>query len=93
MTALQWSTMDIYAIEREEQSGKGRVDLVYIPLDGDYPLIIIEFKYGKSAQEAIDQIKTQQYYKRYTEQYRNIILVGINYSKATKEHECLIEKL
>lgn len=93
MTALQWSTMDIYDSHREEQAGKGRIDLVYVPEYDEYPLIIIEFKYGKSAEEAIEQIKKQKYYRRYTERYRKIILVGINYSKITKEHQCLIESL
>ncbi|WP_031579531.1 AAA family ATPase [Ruminobacter sp. RM87] len=93
MTALQWSTMDIYDSHREEQAGKGRIDLVYVPEDDESPLIIIEFKYGKSAEEAIEQIKNQEYYKRYKNQYRNIMLVGINYSKSTKEHQCLIERL
>ena len=67
MTALQWSTMDIYDSHREEQAGKGRIDLVYVPEDDEYPLIIFEFKYGKSAEEAIEQIKSQKYYRRYTE--------------------------
>ena len=93
MTALQWSTMDIYDSHREEQAGKGRIDLVYVPEYDEYPLIIIEFKYGKSAEEAIEQIEKQKYYRRYTERYRKIILVGINYSKTTKEHQCLIESL
>ena len=94
MTAMQWATLDIYDYYREEQSGKGRTDLVYDPGENDeYPLIIIEFKYGKSATEAIEQIKTQEYYRRYTERYRRIIIVGINYSRDTKDHECVIEKL
>ena len=57
MTALQWSTMDIYDSHREEQAVIGRIDLVYVPQDDESPLIIIEFKYGKSAEEAIEQIK------------------------------------
>jgi hypothetical protein len=51
----------------------------------------MEFKYGKSAQEAIDQIKTQQYYKRYTEQYRNIILVGITIVKPQRNMSVLLK--
>jgi len=71
------------------------VDLVYEPaVRGSEPLILIEFKYGESAETALRQIRTQEYYKRYTKKYtRNIILVGINYDPKTKEHECLIEKL
>ena len=93
MTGLLWSTLDDYSYHREDQAGKGRVDLVYEPLTRKHPLILIEFKYDGSAEEAIAQIKKQEYFKRYTGQYRNIIIVGINYSTKTKDHQCLIEKL
>ena len=93
MTGLLWSTLDDYSYHREDQAGKGRVDLVYEPITGKLPLILIEFKYDGSAEDAISQIKTQEYFKRYTGQYRNIIIVGINYSTKTKDHQCLIEKL
>ena len=93
MTGLLWSTLDDYSYHREDQAGKGRVDLVYEPLTRRHPLILIEFKYDGSAEEAIAQIKKQEYFKRYTGQYRNIIIVGINYSTKTKDHQCLIEKL
>ena len=94
MTGLFWSTLDDYSCERKDQAGKGRVDLVYEPtIKGTTPLILIEFKYDGSAEEALAQIKTKEYFKRYVGQYRNIIIVGINYSTKTKDHQCLIEKL
>lgn len=93
MTGLLWSTLDDYSYHREDQAGKGRVDLVYEPITRRQPLILIEFKYDDSAEEAIKQIKEKEYFKRYAGQYRNIILVGINFSTKTKEHQCLIEKL
>ena len=95
ITGLLWSTLDDYDYHREDQAGKGRVDLVYEPsVKGSEPLILIEFKYGESAETALRQIKTQEYYKRYTKKYtKNIILVGINYDPKTKDHQCLIEKL
>ena len=94
MTGLLWSTLGKYISRREEQAGKGRADLIYEPaIKGTAPLILIEFKYDGSAEEAIAQIKTQEYFKRYTGQYRSIIIVGINYSTKTKDHQCLIEKL
>ena len=95
ITGLLWSTLDDYDYHREVQAGKGRVDLVYEPsVKGSEPLILIEFKYGESAETALRQIKTQEYYKRYTKKYtKNIILVGINYDPKTKDHQCLIEKL
>ena len=60
MTGLLWSTLGKYITRREEQAGKGRTDLVYEPiLNGTTPLILIEFKYDGSAEEAIAQIKKQ----------------------------------
>ena len=94
MTGLLWSTLGKYISHREEQAGKGRADLVYEPtIKGTSPLILIEFKYDDSAEDAIKQIKEKEYFKRYAGQYRNIILVGINFSTKTKDHQCLIEKL
>ncbi len=93
MTGLLWSTLDDYSYHREEPAGKGRADLVYEPLTKRLPLLLIEFKYDDSAEEAIKQIKTKEYFKRYIRQYRNIFLVGINYSTETKDHQCLIERL
>ena len=93
MTGLLWATLDDYSYHREDQAGKGRADLVYEPITRKQPLILIEFKYDDSAEEAIKQIKTKEYFKRYIKQYRNIILVGINYSTETKDHQCMIEKL
>ncbi len=93
MTGLMWATTDIYVSHREDQTGNGRADLVYEPVDQSLPVIIIEFKYGESAGEAIEQIKSKEYYKRYAEKYRHIVLAGISYSKETKKHQCLLEKL
>ncbi len=94
MTGLLWSTLGKYVSHREEQAGKGRADLVYeSAIKGTAPLILIEFKYDGSAEEAIEQIKMQEYFKRYAGQYRSVIIVGINYSTGTKDHQCLIEKL
>ncbi len=63
---------------------KGHADLVYEPLTGKLPPLLIEFRYNNSAEETLKQIKTKEYFKRYARQYRNIILAGINYSAETK---------
>ena len=93
MTGLLWSALDDYICHREDQAGKGKVDLVYEPASRKDPLILIEFKYDCSAEEALKQIKTREYYKRYTDLYSNVILAGISYSRKTKDHRCLIERL
>ena len=85
--------IDNYICHREERAGKGNADLVYEPISRKNPLILIEFKYDCSAEEALEQIKTREYYKRYTELYSNVIITGISYSTKTREHHCLIERL
>lgn len=92
------SMADRYMTRRQLQSGKGFADVIYEPLDANLPIIIIELKYGTSAQEAIEQIKKRDYISSYKGRPNSIILVGINYcndpSKDNyKEHECVIEKL
>ena len=56
------------------------------------PAVIMELKWDKSAKGAISQIKQKQYCKSLEEYVGNILLVGINYSKKDKEHQCMIEK-
>ena len=62
------------------------------------PIIIVELKYGISAEEAIEQIKQKNYAAPYLERPNPILLVGINYINDPqkdnyKEHQCIIEKL
>ncbi|MBQ8706901.1 MAG: AAA family ATPase [Succinivibrionaceae bacterium] len=96
ITGLRWRTCSGYDCIREMPSGKGFADLIYVPVSKpDLPIMIIEFKCGRSAQEALDQIRKKRYYSRYLEgNYPNdILLLGISYDPEAKEHECLIEKL
>ena len=54
--------------------------------------MIIELKYDKSAIGAIDQIKEKRYVESLKEYQGNMLLVGINYDRNTKKHNCMIEK-
>lgn len=53
----------------------------------------MELKWDKSAGGAIRQIKEKQYCRSLKEYKGNILLVGINYSKKDKTHQCVIEKM
>ena len=60
---------------------------------------MIELKYNKSADTALEQIKRQKYPERLEHYKGNILLVGINYDKDVpdtkpdfKHHHCKIEK-
>lgn len=82
-----------YELLQEVESGKGFADVIYLPkIVRNKPALIIELKYGKSAKEAIQQIKDKNYVQKVIKTTNNILLIGINYNKDTKEHECLIEK-
>lgn len=79
-----------YKIKREEQSGKGYADFIFKPLKDGYPAMVLELKYGKSAEEAIQQIK-HKHYSDALKDYGEILLVGINYTEKDKLHTCIIE--
>lgn len=74
-------------------TGLGFADLVLIPRKGvSSPAIVIELKYNKTAETAISQIKEKRYLDSLKDYEGNILLVGINYDKQTKKHDCLIER-
>lgn len=89
-----FAARNFYSVYRELPTGKGFADMVYIPRKKfpEKPALVVELKWDKSAEGAIAQIKEKQYCKSLEEYTGNILLVGINYNKKTKEHSCLIEK-
>ncbi len=54
--------------------------------------VLIELKYDKSAEIAITQIKEKNYLQLFKAYKGEVLLVGINYSKDTKTHQCIIER-
>ena len=80
---------------RELPTGRGFADFVFIPKPEyiqDYPAMVVELKWNRSAKTAMQQIKERHYpdsLKAYTGE---ILLVAVNYDKKTKVHQCLIEK-
>lgn len=76
----------------ELPSGRGFADIVYLPKrNAEYPALLIELKWNKSAKGAIEQIKERQYAGWIKEYTGDILLVGISYDEK-KGHECTIEK-
>jgi hypothetical protein len=79
---------------RELPSGLGFADIVFVPRrTSDKPAIVVELKYDKSASGALEQIKNKQYVKSLEKYTGDILLVGVNYNKKSKKHECCIERL
>ena len=56
------------------------------------PAGVVELKMEQAAKGQLRQIKNKEYCRSLEEYKGNILLVGINYSKKTKEHECVIEE-
>ena len=82
-----------YIITREMPSGKGFADLIFIPRKNvDKPALVVELKKDASADTAIAQIKRKNYPAILDGYTDNLLLVGINYDKKTKQHTCFIEK-
>ena len=86
---------EYYTMVRELPAGKGFADVCMIPRPHhrDKPAIVIELKWDKSAVGAIEQIKEKQYGNVLKDYQGNLLLVGINYNKTTKKHECVIEAM
>ncbi|KIR03761.1 N-acetylhexosamine 1-kinase [Lachnospiraceae bacterium TWA4] len=85
---------EYYQMIRELPTGKGYADICFIPRlrYTDIPAVIIELKWDKNAQTAMNQIYEKNYpsvLKDYTD---NLLLCGINYNRADKTHECKIER-
>ena len=72
---------------REMPLGRGFADFVYIPKPmyrEDYPALVVELKWNKSAETAIQQIKEKRYAESLKDYAGDILFVGINYDKKTK---------
>ena len=87
------AAIDDYVQIQELPSGTGYADVVFIPRKrSDRPAMIVELKFGGCTGGAIEQIKDRKYPTIVSEFTGNILLVGINYDKKTKKHECRIER-
>lgn len=65
-------------VQAEEQTSDGRMDIVLKIPDAIY---IIELKYGKSAEEAVEQIIKKDYAMRFAADSRPVTAVGLNISE------------
>ena len=79
---------------REMPAGRGFADLIFVPKRKNLqiPALLIELKWNKDADTAMKQIKEKKYVQALAGYVGDILLVGINYDKKSKVHECIIEK-
>jgi len=90
-----YTPMCYYTTFEELSSGQGYCDLLCLPQTGiPNPPLVIELKWNKDTEQAIEQIKKKNYMDFLNKMnYKgDVLLVGINYNPDTKEHECKIEK-
>ncbi len=94
ITLAYYSAKKEYILVREYPSGNGFADIVFLPRKyTSKPAFIVELKWDKSAEGAIAQIKDRHYTKSLEAYEGEILLVGINYDRKSKRHQCLIEKM
>lgn len=91
-----YSARKDYKLIREMPAGHGFADIVFLPLPHTgKPAMVVELKYGKTAEEAVQQIKDRGYAQALEGYSGEILLVGINYDRerADKPHSCVIERM
>ncbi|MBR1599706.1 MAG: AAA family ATPase [Lachnospiraceae bacterium] len=97
-----YAAQKYYTSIQELDSGKGYVDMVYLPSPKypDKPALLIELKYNKTVKTAADQIKNKNYPQKLEHYMNNILLIAINYDKEVsneneqyKKHSCKIERV
>ena len=77
-----------------ELCGKEIADVVYLPkCKSVLPALVIELKWNKSSEGAMEQIKKKHYPAVLNDYGGEIVIAGINYDAKTKEHSCVIERL
>ena len=88
-----YSAQKNYTLHREMPAGKGFADIVFEPnRNCDLPALIVELKWGHSAEEAVEQIKRKDYLDCLKNYSGEVLLVGVNYDKE-KRHTCRIERV
>lgn len=96
LTIAYLSAMQYYfKLVREMPTGRGFADFMFIPkveYTGEYPALLVELKWNQNVRAVIEQIKEKKYPSAFEHYTGDILLVGINYDKKSKQHQCTIEK-
>ena len=91
LTIAYYAAKKDYTMIRELPTGKGFADIVLLPRPTcKQPAVVLELKFNQSADTAISQIREKRYTGVLQDFAGDVVLVGINYDKQTKLHECMI---
>lgn len=92
ITIAYYAAQKDYILIREFPSGNGFADIVFLPRRHvNKPAMVVELKWDKSVNGAIRQMKERNYAGVLKDYIGNVLLVGINYDKKQKKHQCMIE--
>lgn len=93
ITLAYYSSKKDYILIREMPTGKGFADMVFLPRKHcTKPALLIELKWNRSAKGALHQIKERGYIQALRDYRGSLLMVGINYDKKSKIHQCEIER-
>ncbi len=88
------AAVDQYLKVEELPSGKGIADVAYLPKTKSLlPALVVELKWDKPAEGAIQQIKERNYPAVLKDYGGEVVMVGIGYDAKKKEHSCVIERV
>lgn len=94
LTIAFYTAKKNYKMIRELPTGRGFADIVLLPRPSrKEPAVVLELKYDQSADTAITQIHNNHYGDVLRDYAGEVILVGINYDRKTKLHNCKIERI
>ncbi|MDR1015452.1 MAG: ATP-binding protein [Coriobacteriales bacterium] len=88
-----FAARDYYTLVRELPSGKGFVDIAFIPRPNrsGIPAMLLELKWDAAAETAISQIRDRHYPDSLAAWSGTVLVAGISYDKKTRTHSCVIE--
>jgi uncharacterized protein YihD (DUF1040 family) len=75
-------------VSSEVHSSIGRADAV---VETENDVFIFEFKFNKTAQEAIEQIKKKNYVGKYKTSNKRILGIGVNFNNDEKQIDDWVE--
>ena len=73
-----------FKMQSEVLTSVGRIDMT---LETNNYIFVIEFKFNKTATEAMQQINEQRYYEKYLVKSKEIILVGASFNYTEEKRE------
>ena len=73
---IMFALLTDYRIAVEQHVAKGRIDMTMETADAIY---VMELKFNKSAQEALDQIKSRHYAEAFAMSGKKVVKIGLNF--------------